>query len=211
MSIYISPISGDMKSIIENLLPTSGYCIFIDIVGSTQMKEKSTKNWILAIYNTFINNLTYLHRYWPPLKSLGDELMFYIPEFRIKNNQENDLIIFSDLINLLTDKKLVDDYDLYFRDIKIAACYCKDAYDITFIEGKDDIYGKDIDLTARLASIVDCGELIINKEFYDRISGDYSVTGNKEQFSEFEKLVGPWPQKFKGFKESIDVYKVKIY
>lgn len=211
MSQYVSPISGDMKTIIEELKPTPGYCIFIDIVGSTEMKDKSTKNWILAIYNTFINNQTYLQNYWPPLKSLGDELMFYIPESKMRELGETDLTLFSNLVQLLNDKHLLEDYDHFFREIKIAACYCKNVYDITFIENLNDVYGKDIDLTARLASIVDSGELIINTEFYNRLLREYNSIGNQDQFGEVEKMIGPWPQKFKGFKESVDVYKVKIY
>ena len=33
---------------------------------------------------------------------------------------------------------------------------------------------------------------------------------NKDQFEEVPLIVGPWPQQFKGFKKSVNIYKIVI-
>jgi hypothetical protein len=46
MSYYIDPTDRDLKSKIAALRPTPGFCFFIDIVGSTELKDKSLQEWI---------------------------------------------------------------------------------------------------------------------------------------------------------------------
>ena len=55
MSLYIHPNVPGFKERIENLCPTYGYCFFIDIVGSTELKDQHLSKWISFIYNTFSN------------------------------------------------------------------------------------------------------------------------------------------------------------
>lgn len=54
----------------------------IDIVGSTQLKDGPVHLWIWRILNTFQNARAYLPI--SPLKSAGDQLMYYIPEQEIE-------------------------------------------------------------------------------------------------------------------------------
>ena len=76
---------------------------------------------------------------------MGDGLLFFIPESDM--NGETPLILFNSLC------EIINSTEAYLRHVKIGAAYCNDAYDITFIKNAPDIYGKDIDLTARLASL----------------------------------------------------------
>lgn len=137
-----------------------------------------------------------------PLKSIGDELMFFIPESELKG--ETALSIFSGLCNI------IDSNEPYLREVKIGVAYCQQAYDITFIKDTIDIYGKDIDLTSRLLSVANSKEIIMNNEFVEQIRKEYDTIGNKNQFEEVPLIVGPWPQQFKGFKKSVNIYKIVI-
>ena len=82
--------------------------------------------------------------------------MFFIPETEMQD--ETPLTLFNGLINI------VNDDEPYFKDVKIGATFCKESYDITFIEGNSDIYGKDVDLTARLATLANSQEIVMNSE-----------------------------------------------
>jgi hypothetical protein len=134
-----------------------------------------------------------------PLKSIGDELMFFIPEGQLRG--ESALTLFDGLWGIVNSK------DPYLQQVKVGAAYCQEAFDITFIKGAQDIYGKDIDLTARLASVAGSQEIVMNAEFYGRVRSEYDAAGNKEQFAAVPKIAGPWPQPLKGFKHNITIYK----
>ena len=47
----------------------------------------------------------------------------------------------------------------------------------------------------------------MNEKFYDKIKSDYEATGNPTDFQESYKICGPWPQKVKGWKERVKIYK----
>jgi class 3 adenylate cyclase len=142
-----------------------------------------------------------------PLKSIGDELMFFIPKSELKG--ETALSIFSALCNIIKIIN-IDSNKSYLREVKIGVAYCQQAYDITFINGTIDIYGKDIDLTSRLLSVARRNEIIMNNEFVEQIHKKYNMIENNDQFEEVRLIVGPWPQKFKGFEKSVTIYKIVI-
>ena len=202
MSLYIDPTDPKLEDEISKLESTSGYCIFVDIVGSTELKDKNLTKWILFIYNTFANIIGNLFMAFNPLKSIGDALMFFIPESELKG--ETALSIFSGLCNIINSN------EPYLREVKIGVAYCQQAYDITFIKDTIDIYGKDIDLTSRLLSVARRNEIIMNNEFVEQIHKKYNMIENKDQFEEVRLIVGPWPQKFKGFEKSVTIYKIVI-
>ncbi len=200
MSYFINPADNKLIENIKNLKNYPGYCVFMDIVGSTELKDIELPKWIIYIYNTFANTKTYFWNLGSAIKSIGDSLMFYFPENSLKD--EDALSIFAGLASIAKNE------ELHFKDVKISVTYCSNVYDITFIENTKDVYGKDIDLTARLLSIASSKEIIMNEEFVKRLKESYNRIGNKEQFPEVDLIVGPWPQKFKGFKQSISVYKL---
>lgn len=200
MSFYIDPNDPELGEKIDNLKPTYGYCLFIDIVGSTELKDQKLSKWIILIYNTFAKIKSFLFFKFKRIKSLGDALMFFIPEAEMQG--ETPLTLFDGLINIILSD------ESYFKETKIGVTYCKEAYDITFLEGVPDIYGKDIDLTARLVSIAESQEIIMNSGFVEKIREEYDRILNKNNFPYVQKIIGPWYHKFKGFKEKEKIFKV---
>jgi hypothetical protein len=198
MSIYIDPENPDFNAVIKNLRPTSGYCIFIDIVGLTEIKDRNLSTWISLICNTFTNIQSCLFLNFKPLKVLGDGLLFFIPESKMEG--ETPLTLFSSLCQILNSD------EPYLRRVKIGAAYCKNAYDISFIKDVPDIYGKDIDLTARLASLADSKELVMNSTIVERIKTAYKGISN--EIREVNEIIGPRPVKLKGFKRYVNIYKL---
>lgn len=199
MTLYIDPNDPDLGKKIKNLKPTYGFCIFIDIVGSTKLKDKGLSEWIRLIYNTFANINSFLFSKFQPIKSIGDALMYFISESEMK--EETPLTLYDALINIINSN------EPYFKKVKIGVTYCKEAYEITFIKDNKDIYGKDIDLTARLASIAENQEIIMNSDFVKKVRDEYDKISSKHQFPDVPKIIGPWPQKFKGFKDKVEIFK----
>ncbi len=203
MSLFINPLDPDFRTKITSLTTCPGFCFFIDIVGSTELKDNNLHEWIIRFYNTFAKIEGDLYSKFRPIKSLGDALMFFIPESATKD--EDALSLFAGLLSIV---KIEDADKQYFSEVKTAAAYCTEAYDITFLRDVPDIYGKDIDLTARLLSVAQSGEIIMNEPFVNMVRARYARIVNKDQFPEVERIVGPWPQRFKGFSEIVDIYKL---
>ncbi len=144
--MYFDPNDPHLRRKIAALRPTPGYCIFIDIVGSTSMKTRSLHRWAALIQNTFANVAAFLPFGSTPLKCLGDALMFFIPTTQVTARGESALTLFAGIASVLQER------DRYYRRVK-AAVVLGSAYELSFIRGLADFYGKDIDdLCARLLS-----------------------------------------------------------
>jgi hypothetical protein len=199
MSLYINPNDPDLKEKIERISPTPGFCIFIDIVGSTKLKDQGLKRWIAFIYNVFANITTYLYMKFTPIKIMGDCFMFYIPESDMKD--ETALTIFDGLY------KIISSNEPYLRDVKIGAAFCRDAYNISFIEGNLDFYGKDIDLASRLLSLARPKEIVFNDEFYNRVRRRHNSIINKDNFPYMDNITN-FSSPIRGFSEQISAYRL---
>lgn len=168
--------------------------------------------WASAIFNTFSNLRAFLPPQAIPLKSLGDALMYYIPELLLSGPVTGPLAVhvpgggalslFAALVAAAHDP------DPVYEQVKIAVAYCTDAYSLTFVKGFEDIYGKHIDLTARLLTKAHPREVVMNEPFVERVKAAYQQIGKKEQFPEVDQILGPWPELFKGFKDVIPIYKL---
>ncbi len=201
MTLYINPNEPSLKDSVDSLEPTTGYCIFIDIAGSTEMKSDDIKKWIALIHNTFSNIKGFLNPL-PPLKIIGDEIMYYIPDEALEKAGHTPLTIFAELTNIAKEEEEP------YKDVRIAVAHCKHVYNITFNPGATDYYGKDIDLTARLLTKARSQEIIMNEPFYEQIKSCYDAIGNKEQLLEVNEVKGPWVELFKGFEHYITIYKL---
>lgn len=199
MSLYIDPNDPELGKKMDNLKPTYGFCFFIDIVGSTELKDGRLSKWIIFIYNTFANITSYLFSKFQPIKSLGDALMFFIPDVAMKG--ETPLTLYNGLV------KIIYSDEPYIKKVKIGAAYCKEAYNITFIKDVPDIYGKDIDLTFRLASVAKSQEIIMNSDFTKKVRDKYEQILNKHQFPDVQRIIGPLYQRLKGFKNEVEIFK----
>ncbi len=199
MSLVFDPTDRDLKKKVQQLAPTPGYCIIADIVGSTQMKDQSVPSWAARIFNTFSLLTSYLHV--SPLKSIGDALMFYIPEAELSRTA-SPLQIFFGLCLFVQEK------DSEFSTAKAAITYCTNAYELTFVRGTHDIYGKDIDLTARLLGTALEREIVMNAPFVEQLRANHAVAANRDDFPDVPKIEGPWSQLFKGFPDYVTTYKL---
>jgi hypothetical protein len=191
-----------LKRELDALQPTLGYCILVDIVDSTALKDQGLDVWPMRIFNTFSLVRNYIPQF-RPLKSLGDSLMFYVRETDLKDRNLSAL----DLFLALSFGVQEEDKEIFGRT-KVAAVYCKDAYEITFIHNTNDIYGKDVDLAGRFVSIALEGEIIMNESFVQQVRTAYEQSAIQNQFPDVPKIAGPWPQQFKGFSDYVSVYKL---
>lgn len=204
-SLYIDPLDKGIGTKLRNLEPTRGYCVFVDIVGSTKLKDSSLERWVLLIHNTFANIKSHLSSSWPPMKCIGDALMFFIPDNPI-DNYETSLHLFANLYSIVTNNK-----SKWLRRIKVSVVRCMNSYAISFIKNAEDVYGKDIDLAARLLELAGENEIILNDIFYNKLLNAYNRLNprHKHPFKPLiHKLVGPWFVNLKGFKEPTCIYKL---
>jgi hypothetical protein len=169
---------------LEELEPTPGFCILVDIVDSTALKDSGLGVWPMRIFNTFSLVRSYL-KDCLPLKSLGDSLMFYVRESELSARGQTALDLFLPL-TFVAQEEAKD----IFGPSKIAVAYCRDAYEITFLRVTNDIYGKDIDLTARLMGLALDGEIIMNEGFVDRVRAAYDASLLQKEFPDVPKIVG---------------------
>jgi len=200
-AFFFDPNDPKWREKLATLAPISGYCVFIDIAGSTALKDGPIERWASFISNTFGNARAFLEPTLPPLKCLGDSLMFFIPE-SILNKTATPLSLFASL------KSICSDPDPLFCEVKVGATYCTDAYELTFIKGTYDVYGKGIDLAARLLSRAESRELLMNEPFAQQIRQEFETIDNKQAFSDVRRVVGPWPEQIRGFSRAVNIYKL---
>jgi hypothetical protein len=186
-----------LKEKLDGLKPTPGYCIFIDIVGSTAMKLDGMYKWVALIHNCFSDAATI----FKPLKSIGDELMFYIEDADLESSGNTVLTIFDQLIQIATNSNSA------YPPTKIVAAYCTSVYPMTFLPGTRDYYGIDIDCTARMKTIEPAPmnrELVIDSRMYSKIK----LQDSSNQFlPQIQRLIGPVEHEAKGISQSIQVYR----
>ncbi len=200
--LYFDPGAPNFTETIKTIPTTPGYCIFIDLVKSTEMKDAPPWEWMIKLRNTFSNAQSYMVTFIRPIKVIGDQLMYYIPERWLRERGETALLVFSSLCMIVNEP---DEH--LFRGVKVGIAFCQKAYAITYWKGRPDIYGKDIDLAARLVALAEPREILMNDGFYGRVQEDQSH-GSKELLEEAKKIRGPWPVMLKGFTEYINVYKL---
>jgi len=198
---------------IMDLTPMTGFCIMADVCGSTEMKYKVAKHmWIANLHNTFrMCHKWALKGVIPVLKTVGDELMYFIPCEADSAIAANILIGLFDAISLVGDS--------WISEIKCSVTYCDDeaeVYNITFTPNViDDYYGKGIDLTARLISLTGNRELVFNDSFHDLLN----LAQQNQQISIDVKtsinailriMVGPINETLKGIRQPVPTYRISM-
>jgi len=191
------PIAINQKEI-NNLKTLSGTAIFVDIVGSTALKVANPQRWIILIGNTlnYISQINVIFRDHL-VKIIGDELMIFIPDKVLKN--EN----FFTIIDLLKTsmEELPDNKDLKLAT-KAAINYCECVFPISFIQQKLDYYGKEIDLTARLLTKAEPNQIIISEKFYTKL--------NDLELDNFQNIENVCQESFKGFATPIKYRRILL-
>ena len=178
----------------------SGYCIFVDIVGSTALKAAPITQWAGWFHNTFINAVSELGWNHGPLKIIGDCAMFFIEHGKV-----NALQLYERLYKLAAEPD-----DRVYRSVKIAACSCSEAFYLTFERDRKDVYGQDIDLTHRLLGLAEEREIVMNERFVLDVKEAHSKIGDKAAHPEVDCIFGPWPQRIKGFDKPVPIFKTVV-
>jgi len=177
MAIYINhrdPASNELVKALNKIPTCPGTCIFIDLVESTGIKyKKGIGHWGRLINNTF-NFISILNDFPDNIvKGIGDELMIYIPDEALSGKQSitHHYAIIEELYSTLLNIKSFPVKNL-FMDCKIAMHYCSNVYNITFLKGYNDYYGKDIDMAARLMSKSGKNRIVFSEAFYEKAKND---------------------------------------
>ena len=203
--LLISANNPNLKAEVDALVPVPGYCIFIDIVGSTLMKQRSIREWIALIHNGFANAGTFLNAF-RPMKGIGDELMYYIEEADLVASGYSAMQVFDGLYQIANEP------DTSYPATKIVAAYCTSVYAMTFLPGARDYYGIDIDRAARLkggciSPSLREKEVIIDDQMHDRVRACYDNAGNQSQFASVLQLRGPTSHTAKGIPNAVSIYR----
>ena len=208
MTLYVNPADpASTLAAVAALPPTTGTCVFIDIVGSTAMKDGSLVRWVAAVTNTFERIRAFLSPN-VPVKSIGDELMFFIPDADLAKSGSTFLALFGALASIAHDPDQSSEPGSLLPEVKVVACHCTAVYALSFIDGAPDYYGKEIDLAARLLSQAGPRELVMNDAFSVLVRRDFMAYGDVSGFPEVARIVGPAMVALKGFALPVAMFRV---
>jgi hypothetical protein len=204
-SVLIDPISNpNLKEVLATLSATPGYCIFIDIVGSTAMKKSEISDWVAKIYNCFSDVDSFFYKF-KPLKSIGDELMYFIEADDLEKTGETALGLYDSLFEIAKNTR--DGYP----ETKICAAFCSSVYPLTFIENVKDYYGIDIDRAARLKGNqvdIKSRQVVIDSLMYNEVMKAASLIANRDQFVSLDQIKKPETFQAKGISDEIQFYRI---
>lgn len=173
---FRDPRSTEIEQVLSEIPPSPGTCFFIDIVNSTRTKYRyGLKTWGRMLNNTF-NFISILNDFPDNVvKGIGDEIMLFIPDEELsrKSSYHDYYGLLLEIYATLDNIKNFPEEGL-FMQCKVAIHYCTDAYNITFLEGTNDYYGRDIDLTARLTSKAKANRIVLSEAFYKKALADFN-------------------------------------
>jgi class 3 adenylate cyclase len=206
----MDPTRGNIRRRVEQARPVQGYCLMIDLVESTKLKDRPAKDWMTDLTFTFYylkDQIVEAHSDAKHLKIVGDMLMFWLPAPVPNLPVPNIVSLFQTLIELLDESPRPPNGYLPF---KIALVQCVEAYEINFFDDRNDIYGKEIDLTARLLNLASDGEFLFNDLVQESLRARMALDGSKAYHqSWFSAIQGPWAQQVKGFANPVQIYKYR--
>ena len=200
MSLLFDLSDPDLHAKLDQLETTPGYCILVDRVGSTALKDQPPRAWLSRIHDTFALVKSHLLAF-QPLKIMGDALMYYIPESGLL--EKNALGLFLAMCFVVQERNKG-----VFGSYKVAITYCRNVYEVSFLEGARDVYGKDIDRTARLSSMAQDGQILMNEPFVEQVRFLYQASCVKHEFPDVRGIRGPDQEQIKGFTDPVNVYKL---
>jgi len=200
---FKSPFEEEIEDYFKNLPLCPGVCIFIDIVNSTNIKYHSEVwEWGRKLNNTF-NFISFLNDFPDNIvKGIGDEIMLYIPtaSLREKDTYKSLAGLLGEIYASLDTIKNFP-VDGLFLQCKVAMHYCTDVYNISFLEGFNDYYGKDIDLSARLMSKAKANRIVISQCFYDKMLEDQKQYPEENPKECLSRISPTYIEDFKGVPE----------
>jgi class 3 adenylate cyclase len=192
--------SQELKKVLRELPKTPGICFFIDLVSSTNIKYQTEIDvWGRMLNNTF-NFISFLNALSDKIvKGIGDEIMVFIPDNELGYHPfyRDYFTVLEELYATLDNlKNFPNEGD--FLTCKVGIHYCTDVYNITFLEGVNDYYGKDIDLTARLMSKTAANRIVLSEMFYQKVTVNFNEGYSTYKDSAFQKISEKYIEDFKG-------------
>ncbi|MFO8130452.1 MAG: adenylate/guanylate cyclase domain-containing protein [Bacteroidales bacterium] len=197
---FRNPVSTEIEETLKNIPKCPGVCFFIDIINSTDIKYKTRLwEWGKKLNNTF-NFISFLNDLPDNVvKGIGDELMLYIPDsdLKAKSAYNNYLSLIEEIYATIDNIKNYPIPDV-FLSCKVGIHYCTEVYNITFFEGANDYYGRDIDLAARLMSKAKANRIVLSEPFHAKIQNDLLVHDISREDTCLKHLSGKYIEDFKG-------------
>lgn len=189
--LYADLRDADLARKLAALTPVPGYCICVDIVGSTGLKGAGLERWVTATLEAFACVRSCLYAKFPPIKSIGDALMFFIPSAATEGETAASLL--AACCDMALDRRITS-------ATRIAGVLCEEAYPITFMPGRPDYHGSDIDAAFRLLELAGPREVVIDRHFFEAA---YHAVGTPLT----QGFHGPWPVTIRGLSGRREIYK----
>ncbi len=188
--LYADLCDTDLARKLTALTPVPGYCICVDIVGSTGLKGAGLERWVTTL-EAFACVRSCLYAKFAPIKSIGDALMFFIPSADMQGETAASLL--AACCDMAVERRIP-------TATRLAAIRCEEAYPITFMPGRVDYHGTDIDAAFRLLELAGPREVVIDGRLYEaarRAGGTRWTQG----------FHGPWPVTLRGLSGRREIYK----
>lgn len=194
------PTSVEIAAQLKNIPLCPGTCIFIDIINSTALKyEAPVWDWGVKLNNTF-NFISFLNDFPDHfVKGIGDEIMLFIPDQALR--EKHDYNTYAELLQeIYSTIDNIKNFPLegLFLQCKVVIHYCTEVYNITFFEGYNDYYGRDIDLTARLMVKGKGNRIVMSEAFYQKVKEDLTRKGDHDSGCCLHRISDKYIEDFKG-------------
>ncbi len=182
MTPLISLDDPNVKQKIAQLVPTNGYVLMADLVGSTKLKQgRPFTDWVADFLFPFRN--LYANIGQDAMKVVGDMAMYWFPESTSPDPED----IMQSLMKVQRESS---------DGFKMAFVRCQNVYEVTFHKKvPEDVYGSDIDLAARLLAHAKAREIVMDavcrEEIVKRVKG----------FGVSSEIGGLQSEPFKGFSD----------
>jgi len=203
MPYYINfkdPNSPEMIRVLESIPKCPGTCFFMDINKSTDLKyQGGIADWGRKLNNTFNFLLFSNHFEKDVVKGIGDEIMLFIPDSDLGKRFSNGpyYSLLEDIYSSMFTIRNHPDPGL-FIECKVSIHYCTEVFNISFLEGANDYYGSDIDLTARLMTKCIENRIVLSEKFLIKVRNDMVNLGLPADTGCLGRISEKFLENFKG-------------
>ena len=206
MSFFFDPNVRGKIDELKKLPMTRGFCVVADIVESVREKDRPTAEWACLFANT-LSMVRWILCGGGIQKVIGDAVMGFVAEEEFNLQKSSMLSQFCRLVDFAHECN-----PPHVLPVRMAVVYCVNAYELSFIEGAPDVYGKDIDLAFRLVGRAKKREVLMNREVYDRLGNECQHANNSNENAALARLYsqiqGPDMMEIRGFAQPVPTYRL---
>lgn len=195
-----NPMAAELGEQLLALDKCPGTCIFIDIVNSTDLKYRTgIETWGRMINNTF-NFISFLNDFPDNIvKGIGDEMMLYIPDSElVRRGATNSYLALLHEIYATLDNLRNHPLPELFLQCKVAIHHSTDVYNITFLKGANDYYGRGIDLAARFMQKGKPNRIVMSQDYFSLAFADAKQLGTENSDPVLNQVSPMYHEDFKG-------------